>query len=69
MELKALTANFLTQKFLEEFRDNEKMSLKSFANKVQREFNIFPNKVKLGRTRLQALKIIHGYEAAQYSRL
>ncbi|KAM0866610.1 hypothetical protein ACQ4PT_042521 [Festuca glaucescens] len=33
-KLKTLTAPFLTQKFLDEFRDNMKMDLQTFANKV-----------------------------------
>jgi hypothetical protein len=32
-KLKTLTAPFLTQKFLDEFRDNMKMDLQTFANK------------------------------------
>ena len=68
-KLKALTAPFLAQKFLEEFRDNPKMSLQSFASKVQKEFNMVPHRVKLGRARKAALQVIHGDEATQYNQL
>ncbi|KAM0838916.1 hypothetical protein ACQ4PT_060655 [Festuca glaucescens] len=43
-ELKALTAPFLTQYFIDEFRDNQKMDLQAFAAKVQRKFNMCPNR-------------------------
>jgi hypothetical protein len=35
-DLKALTAPFLTERFIEEFRDNPNMSLKAFGRKVQK---------------------------------
>ncbi|KAM0886359.1 hypothetical protein ACQ4PT_029736 [Festuca glaucescens] len=68
-KLKTLTAPFLTQKFLDEFRDNMKMDLQTFANKVQREYNMCPDRWKLGRARKDALTIIHGDEAAQFNQL
>ncbi|KAM0882954.1 hypothetical protein ACQ4PT_031942 [Festuca glaucescens] len=68
-KLKTLTAPFLTQKFLDEFRDNMKMDLQTFANKVQREYNMCPDRWKLGRARKDALTIIHGDEAAQINQL
>jgi hypothetical protein len=36
---------------MEEFRDNNKMDLKTFAKKVQREYNMCPNRWKLSRAR------------------
>lgn len=68
-KLKTLTAPFLTQKFLEEFRDNMKMDLQTFAKKVQREYNMCPDRWKLGRARKEALTIIHGDEASQFNQL
>jgi hypothetical protein len=68
-ELKALTAPFLTQRFLDEIRDNQKMDMKTFAAKVQRQFNMCPNRWKLSRARKQALNIINGDEDAQFSLL
>jgi hypothetical protein len=68
-ELKALTATFLTEYFIDEFRDNQKMDLQTFANKIQRKFNMCPNKWKLRRARKQALIKIHGDEAEQFSLL
>lgn len=64
-----MTAPFLTEKFIEEFRDNLNMSLKAFGRKVQKEFNMCPNRVKLGRARKAAMEQIYGDEAIQYSKL
>ena len=61
-----MTVKILTQKFLDEFRDNQKMDVTTFGNKVQREFKLMPNKMKLGRARKAAVAIIHGDEAEQY---
>jgi hypothetical protein len=68
-ELKVLTAPFLTEFFIDEFRDNQKMDLSTFATKVQRKFNMCPNRFKLGRARKEALTIIHGDEAEQFRQL
>ncbi|KAM0896758.1 hypothetical protein ACQ4PT_022979 [Festuca glaucescens] len=43
-DLKALTSPFLTERFLDEIRDNQNISLKTFAAKVQRQFNMSPNR-------------------------
>jgi hypothetical protein len=48
------------------FRDDEKMSLKAFAAKVQREYNMTPSRYKLGRARKEAF---HGDEERQYNQL
>ncbi|KAM0863573.1 hypothetical protein ACQ4PT_044516 [Festuca glaucescens] len=68
-ELKSLTAPFLTQIFIDEFRDNQKLGLQAFAAKVQRKFNMCPNRFKLGRARKAALNIIHGDEKEQFALL
>jgi hypothetical protein len=68
-DLKALTSPFLTERFLDEIRDNQKISLKTFAAKVQRQFNMCPNRWKLSRARREALSIINGDEDAQFSLL
>jgi hypothetical protein len=68
-EVKALTSNFLCDTFINEFRDNRKLDLKSFAAKVQREFNMCPNRFKLGRARKEALLRIHGDESSQFGLL
>lgn len=62
-------SNCLRKKFIDEFRDNKKMDLITFGNKVQREFKIRPHRVKLGRARKAALDLIHGDEDAQYCQL
>lgn len=66
---KCLSVKFLTKRFIDEFRDNMKMDLITFGNKVQREFKIRPHRVKLGRARKAALDFIHGDEEAQYQQL
>jgi hypothetical protein len=68
-EVKALSANFLCDTFINEFKDIRKMDLQSFAAKVQRKFNMCPNRWKLGRARKEALLKIHGDEASQFSLL
>jgi hypothetical protein len=66
-EMRALTARFLCKKFIDEFRNNQKMDLQTLAAKVQREFNMCPDRWKLGRARKEALLEIHGNEEAQFS--
>ena len=68
-ELKSLTAPFLTQIFIDEFRDNQKLGLQPFAAKVMRKFNMCPNRFKLGRARKAALQQIHGDEIDHYRQL
>ena len=68
-ELKALTTNFLTKFFIDEFRDDQKMGLGTFSRKVTKELHITVNRWKLARARKQALKIIHGDEDEQFSKL
>ena len=68
-DLKVLTAKLLADKFLQEFRDNQKLDLKGFAAKVTREFNMCPDRWKLGRARKAALQQIHGDEEAQFRQL
>jgi hypothetical protein len=64
--VRALTAQFLCDTFITEFVDNRRMDLKSFA---AREFNMCPNRWKLGRARKEALLQIHGAESAQFGLL
>ncbi|CAM0880030.1 unnamed protein product [Alopecurus aequalis] len=66
-KVKELTGKLLTEKFIDEFRLDEKMSLKSFGNKVQQKWNMEPDRFKLARARLDALKKIHGDEVAQWA--
>uniref|UniRef100_A0ACD5UW30 Uncharacterized protein n=1 Tax=Avena sativa TaxID=4498 RepID=A0ACD5UW30_AVESA len=68
-ELRALTASFLTNYFMDEFRDNQKMDIQTFATKIQRKFNMCPNRWKLRRARKEALTRLHGDEAQQFSLL
>ena len=68
-DLKVLTAPFLTKQFREEFRDNEKMPLRKFLEKVEQEFNLVAERTKLGRERRAAVKQIRGEDDDQYNTL
>ena len=68
-EVKELTAPLLAGKFVEDFRDDPKMNLTAFQNKLQKKYNMKPNKFKLARARLYCLKKIRGDEEAQYGQL
>jgi hypothetical protein len=68
-EVKELTAPFLAQQYVEMFRDNDRMSLKTFARKVRKKYNMEPSRYKLGRARKAALAVVHGDEIKQFSLL
>ena len=68
-KLKGLTAPFLTKKFRDEFRGNEKMPLQKFEEKVQQEYNLIPSRSKLGRARRASVKQIRGEDDDQYKML
>ncbi|KAM0824084.1 hypothetical protein ACQ4PT_070442 [Festuca glaucescens] len=64
-EVKELTAPMIAEEYLDDIRDNENLSLKSFAKKVQKQCNMRPNRFKLARAKLACLKKIRGDEIAQ----
>jgi hypothetical protein len=68
-EVKELTAPFLAQQYVEMFRDNERMTLKTFARKVRKKYNMDVSRFKLGRARKAALAMVHGDEIKQFSLL
>jgi hypothetical protein len=68
-DVKEITTKYLSKRYLEFFRDDEKMSLKAFSNIVQREFKMCPSRHKLGRARRMALKEIHVDEDDQFNQL
>jgi hypothetical protein len=68
-EVKELTAPFLAQQYVEMFRDNDRMTLKNFARKVRKKYNMEPSRFKLGRARKAALAVVHGDEIKQFSLL
>lgn len=68
-ELNYVTARYLANRYIESFRDNDKMTLKSFAKVVQKDLNVTPSRYKLGRARRLAMEAIHGDEIAQYDML
>ncbi|KAM0842405.1 hypothetical protein ACQ4PT_058394 [Festuca glaucescens] len=64
--VKSITSKILTEKFMHEFRDNQKLDLKSFAAKVLREYKMCPERWKLSKARKDALLQIHGDEEGQF---
>ena len=68
-ELNYVTARYLANRYVEGFRDNDRMTLKSFSKVVQKELNVTPSRHKLGRARKLAMKAIYGDEIAQYDML
>nr|AAX95302.1 MuDR family transposase, putative [Oryza sativa Japonica Group]ABA92642.2 transposon protein, putative, Mutator sub-class [Oryza sativa Japonica Group] len=68
-EIKAVTAKYLAKRYIEEFRDNDKMTLMSFAKKIQKELHLTPSRHKLGRARRMAMRAIYGDEISQYNQL
>jgi hypothetical protein len=62
-------APFLANKFNPERRDNQKIDLATFAGKVQREYNLCPNRWKLCMVRDLVLNIIHGDEDGHFAQL
>uniref|UniRef100_A0ACD5VNT9 Uncharacterized protein n=1 Tax=Avena sativa TaxID=4498 RepID=A0ACD5VNT9_AVESA len=68
-EVKEPTRPFIAKQIMEEIRDNENITLKSLAKKVQKRCNMPPNIFKLARAKFTALKKIRGDEIAQYDQL
>ena len=46
-KIRQMTTKFLCQYFIDEFRDDQKMSLGTFARKITKAFNVTPNRWKL----------------------
>ncbi|XP_044396159.1 uncharacterized protein [Triticum aestivum] len=67
--IKAMTAPYLAKKYVEEIRDNENIDAKSFGNKVQKDYNLAPGRMKLQRAKKRAMAIIRGDEEKQYNLL
>ncbi|CAL5094176.1 unnamed protein product [Urochloa decumbens] len=68
-DLKSFTAPFLAKRYLEHFRDDEKLSIASFRKIVQRDFKLNISRCKLSRARSAALKEVHGEVLEQYNLL
>jgi hypothetical protein len=67
--IRAFTANFLADKYLEAFRADQDMNVKSFSRMVQKEWNMTPSRSKLQRARRLAMTTIYGDEEGHYKLL
>ena len=68
-QVRAFTARYIADKYVEKIRANEKMTLKGFGELVEKDWNMKVKRGKLGRARKIAHNIIYGDEIAQYNKL
>ncbi|XP_048564917.1 uncharacterized protein LOC125545096 isoform X2 [Triticum urartu] len=68
-QVRAFTAKYIANKYVEKIRANERMTLKGLAALVQEDSNMTIKRGKLGRARGLAFNIIYGDEIAQYNKL
>lgn len=68
-QVRAFSARYIGNCYVEEIRANEKMALKGLSQLVQRDWKMTAKRGKLGRARKFAFEIIYGDETAQYNQL
>ncbi|KAM0914817.1 hypothetical protein ACQ4PT_011247 [Festuca glaucescens] len=68
-QVRAFSARYIGNHYVEEIRANEKTTLKGLGQLVQKDWKMTPKRGKLGRARKFAFEIIYGDEVAQYNQL
>ncbi|XP_056690313.1 uncharacterized protein [Spinacia oleracea] len=63
------SSEFLAERFMDDFRDDPKMSIETFQNHIRRHLGLEVDYYKAYYARIMALQFIHGSAAEQYGRI